>query len=516
MKHFYIFLVVIFCCTQIAQSQSISKTGVLQIRLRSSGSILQNQQVKGYYTFYTLEKKDRKNNNYMLSVMDENLRELNSITVVRPATYVLIEGAFNESAFGFLFYDTKTRDFELVSYDQTLKQTGSIVKEVKNRSIQIAYSMVAQGNDPTQAYLTAVPGQGFMFYGLSDDETKYQLEFYNNTMKKVWTSNAPVDGYKYEIAMEAFQNDQFIGSLIYEKKNLLTRDIDIELLVLNIADGKQVFRAPIATSKYTLMLSDAFFDKEKQNFVLFGEYFELGDKEANTQSLGLMALTLDMKGKIVKEKINSWATDISKVTPINEKGKIEGLKANILFHDIVRTNDGSIFAIGEQYKKVASGRGIAMNALSGGSGMANTQLNIYNMIILEFDKDYTIKKLHLFEKDKNIFLLPAGATASSGKILSYYAKSLGGFDYAYTQLSKDAQTFIVSYINYDKEKGEKGKNVLGSIVYTPEKKFTVDKLPLTRKSSEYNVFRAKEGYVMVMEYFKKEKRLDTRLEKINY
>ena len=67
-----------------------------------------------------------------------------------------------------------------------------------------------------------------------------------------------------------------------------------------------------------------------------------------------------------------------------------------------------------------------------------------------------------------------------------------------------------------REKGEKGKNILGSIIYTPEKVFTVDQLPLTRKSSTYFVYRAKEGYVLVSEYFPKEKRIDSRLEKLNY
>ena len=74
----------------------------------------------------------------------------------------------------------------------------------------------------------------------------------------------------------------------------------------------------------------------------------------------------------------------------------------------------------------------------------------------------------------------------------------------------------MTYVNYDREKGQQSKNVLGAIVYTPEHTFTVDKLALNRKSTEYFVYRAKEGYVLVTEYFRKEKRIDTRLEKLNY
>ena len=83
-------------------------------------------------------------------------------------------------------------------------------------------------------------------------------------------------------------------------------------------------------------------------------------------------------------------------------------------------------------------------------------------------------------------------------------------------LSGDKNTFMITYVNYDREKGSQSKNLLGAIVYTPEKIFSVDKMPLNRKSTEYYVYRAKEGYVLITEYFRKEKRIDTRLEKINF
>jgi len=46
--------------------------------------------------------------------------------------------------------------------------------------------------------------------------------------------------------------------------------------------------------------------------------------------------------------------------------------------------------------------------------------------------------------------------------------------------------------------------------------FTVDKIDFDRKSTEFAVTRAKPGYVLIAEYFRKEKKFDMRLEKINY
>ncbi len=76
-------ILVMFTCQLSAQN--FSKT-VSRVRLRNSGTIIQNDQVKGYYFFYNLEKKDKKNNHYMLSVND-NLREINSIDIVKPKNY---------------------------------------------------------------------------------------------------------------------------------------------------------------------------------------------------------------------------------------------------------------------------------------------------------------------------------------------------------------------------------------------------------------------------------------------
>lgn len=515
--------VVFLLLAQRAYTQNFSKTGVLKMSLRNSGEILQDNQVKGYYFFYNLEKKDRKTNNYLLSVYDENLREINSVNIARPTNYVLVDGAYNGDAFGFLFYDVRERTIELIAYDQTLKETGTSKGELKSKSAQATFGAIATGTVASQAYLVPVSHKGFLYYGAKEGgatKSQFQTEFYDNAMKRVWSTPAPADAQNMEIAMEGFQSSGYVGSLILQKKNMTSKDIDTDLMVQQVDDGKILFRIPMQTKQYSVSYSDVYFDTEKQNFVVFGEYYNLKDKELKTQSLGFIYLTVDMTGKIVSEKINSWENEISRVTPVNAKGKVEGTNTNILVHDIIRTGDGQIFVVGEQYKKAANAAGIAANVLmaaaGGYSNTSNVQLNVYNLVIFQFNPDYTINKLHIFEKDKNVVSLPAGAGYLSSKLLSYYAKAVGGFDYTFSQESSDKNTFVVTYINYDREKGEKAKNLLGAVVYTPEKVFSVDKMALNRKSTEYYVQRAKEGYVLITEYFKKEKRIDSRLEKINF
>jgi hypothetical protein len=521
MKKIPLLLFMLLLCAGV-YAQNLSKSGVLKMNVRSTGPIVQNGQVKGYYLFYMIEKQDRKNYNYQLNVYDENLREINSVSIVRPRTFVLVEGAFNGEVFGFLFYDSKAKAVELMAYDKTLKQTGSVKKVVNNKFLVATYKNIAIGNEPSQAFFVPVSNKGFLYYGLKPgSKMHFEMLFVDNSMKTVWSQTA-TEGAKHavEMASEAFQSEKYVGSLITIKKGLASRDTDSYLAVHETLTGKVVFRVPMYTDKYSVSFSDVFFDEKKQSFTVFGEYFNADDKELKARSLGFIAWTFDMTGKSIALKTNSWENEISKAAPVDERGKFDGNNTSILFHNIIRTDDGKIFVVGEQYKKAASAGGIisnvAMTALGGSPTASNVQLNIYNMTIFEFTSDYSLKKVHVFEKDKNVLQLPGGYGTLSPRLLSYYAKAVGGFDYAFTQESKDKSTFYVSYVNYDREKGEKAKNVLGTIVYTPEKVFTVDKLPMARKSTLYFVHKAKEGYVMITEYFKKEKRLESRLEKVNY
>lgn len=512
-----IFVLLIVLTSSLVTGQNLSKTGVTSVSIRGAGAVIQDDQVKGYYYFYKVEKENRKEDNYLLSLVDENLRTIKEINITRPKNYVMVDAVFNGDSFCFLFFNAKGKSVELLAYDKTLKELKSMTKELKNQNQLLAYSSIAEAGGPSQAYIVPVTNKGFLYYGLKEGKKwQYEIEFYDSQMKLVWSEKAPETAKKVETASEGFQSGNYVGTLITSKSNPASRDIQDDLVVHEVATGKKLFRKPMLTNLYSIQLHDVYFDASKNTFTVFGEYFNKKDSELKAQSLGFITITLDQKGNITGEKLNSWATEISKVAPVDEKGKFDGNNARILFHDYVRTADGKIFAIGEQYKKAANAAGIIANVAFGPGVASNVQINVYHLVVFEFESDYSIKKVHVFEKDKNVVTLPAGAGSLAPKTLSYYARALGGFDFAFSQRSTDKETFYVSYVNYDREKGEKGKNILGTVVYTPEKTFTVDKVALNRKSSAYYVYRAKPGYVMVNEYFKKEKKLDTRLEKVNY
>lgn len=96
--------------------------------------------------------------------------------------------------------------------------------------------------------------------------------------------------------------------------------------------------------------------------------------------------------------------------------------------------------------------------------------------------------------------------------IALMVKMTGGFDYEFTTGEADNSDFTVCYSTYEKSAEYKGQT-FNSIRYNGSK-FNTDKIELKSKASRLKVFPAKPGSVMIMEYFKKEKRLDFRLERL--
>jgi len=127
-------------------------------------------------------------------------------------------------------------------------------------------------------------------------------------------------------------------------------------------------------------------------------------------------------------------------------------------------------------------------------------------------------KVEIIDKPKDDVLLPQGAAYGSPGLMALYNKMFGGFDYAYTQLLGDNSTFTMSYLSREKEDGKGAKQSFLNFVSRTvgEKDYIKDKFPFKTESTWLSYHPAKPGYVVIMEYFKKEKRLDVHMEQVNY
>ena len=123
---FTAFLLTCACAIGFSQGK-LSIDNVHAAYLRNSGTIMENNQIKGYFFLYQSDKIDRQTNEYTLQILDQNINKVIDIKFEDSKTLSLLEAAYNNSSLAFLFKnnDNKTLDLKVYSIDGKLKYTYS-------------------------------------------------------------------------------------------------------------------------------------------------------------------------------------------------------------------------------------------------------------------------------------------------------------------------------------------------------------------------------------------------------
>ncbi len=130
---------------------------------------------------------------------------------------------------------------------------------------------------------------------------------------------------------------------------------------------------------------------------------------------------------------------------------------------------------------------------------------------MQFDDKFKVTNATIYDKRNNTAMMSSAVDYNSQHIIAKYLKMVGAFDYEFTTGDQDNSAFAVCYSDYDH--GDYSASTFNAIRYNG-KKLSTDKIELKSKASILRVFPAKGGSVMILEYFKKAKRLDFRLEKL--
>ncbi len=507
-----LFLVLV-CATVHAQKLTIEN--VKKVSLRSSGAIKQASEVKGYYFFYVSDKVDKKTNEFTLSIHDASLTSLKDIKFVDSKEVTVLECSFNGSDLLFLLYNSKDKTFNYQIYGADGKKKYDYTKEITKKDKAYLESTYLNLKDDEQTYKGIYPieGKGFIsnMPSREDKDYTFEISYMSSEKQKQW-SYIPSGDFKRYLA-------DFLGSvngvvLLEVQKYTSRTDGNPEsfLVGLSLENGKLLFE------KSTDLTNNKFYPASlsvvnQGKIYLYGEYFKPKDNIMKDNSLGFGFVEIDAAGKFLSEKYVSWEDGLGKYLSLNSKGKVDDF-GYMYIHTMVQTADGSIYAIAEGYKKVASAFGIATTLLSRGGGASVTKIKVTDMLIVKFDKDFSVKDAKIYTKNSNSIELPHGAefasTAMLGKFIKYY---YGGFDYSYTQTNQDLTSFSVCYSDYERSKNYKG-GTFNSISYN-NGKFTTDKINTKSDASWSEVLPGKQGQVVIIEYFKKAKKLEVHFEKLN-
>lgn len=501
-----------FCLT--AQNKlSIDK--VYSAYLRNSGTIVSNKQIKGYFFLYQSDKIDKNTNEYTLQILDENLNKVKDIKFEDSKTISLIEAAYNSNSLAFLFnnMDENTTDLRVYDLNGKLKfaYSNSYDRKTENWSrYATQYDTEEGGNNMLfdlgeKGYATLMP--------LSEGKhLTYQLNYFNSQTKQQW-SYTPDDEEKISIPEFLGVSNDVIILQTLKKSHLIGNQYNGHMIGVNFVTKRVVFDIDNEdeNEEFKFVPTGVEAIPSSDKLMVLGSYFNKKDNIVKDFSQGLAIYTVDGKGKILSKTYNSWARDFSKYIPTNAKGKFEDV-GYVFIHKVVQLPDGKLFVVGEGFKRQASITGIALKTLGAFSGGNVTKVTITDLVIMEFDNTYKVTNATIYNKTNNNAAVGALSDRTTQHAIGMLIKAMGLFDYEFTTTDTENGEFTVTYSDWVRDKEYTGQT-FNSLRYNGTK-FTQDKIELKSKASRLKIYPAKAGSIMIMEYFKKDKRLDFRLEKL--
>ncbi len=508
MKRKLCYLLILICANLLtAQIKTIEN--MVEFKVANSGAFVDDNNVAdGYYLFYQVDKLKKGMREYAIDVLDKNLNDVATKKVIVSKRTMLLDKAFNNEAMMFAFYDYKEKELTLKSFDKKVNAKEDIVIQVDkkiDKNFQMQWKM--GGLD---ALLNPVKNKGFVLIN-GNSEGKglgYEVTFYpSNENYTKWSYKfVPEERGIYNITPLAFGKDYIVLIEIKSKKMSIKKEY--KTIVLDTNTGEKLFEKPYDKNDPKLM-SNSFISESNKVSVL-GQYYEPNAKLTKAQSLGLYVDVFNTNGEVEFTKKISWQEDVAKFLPVKDNNKLKDI-GFIFFHDILKTNSGEYYAIGEQYKKTVSALGMASAIMGGGNAV--TQLTIKDIYIFKFDKDFNLTDVKTYEK--GISRVPNLVDYGSPQFSAFIIKALGGFDYIYTQIDKKRDRFYANFIDYERGgKGEKSKLVFKTLIHD-EGTLSEDKITLPKKARYFRVYPAKVGHVLLLEYNKKEKKTELHLEKLN-
>lgn len=499
-----------------AQKQNLS--GIQNLRASAISPIYEKNEVKGYMFYYKADKADKKNDNYVIDIFDEDLNKVKSIVMQKPRnSYFLLRNSFNGSAFSFYFYNFKKKELEIETYDRGLNKLASHkITEMSKMDKTIIQQELERGTTSDNDFLSGmnlhpVPGKGFVRNSYEGFGKSFELEMYDNDLKLKWRFK-PEKNKDYEAIGVTEVTDKYLMATIVRRSGMLSKKMDFYVAAFDIETGEKILDEPIeSSSNEQLSLSSFNYDERKGEFLVLGEFYNADDKPFVNKSQGFFIKRLGLDGKEKSAKHYGWDKEIKSLLPAEARKSVEENYINYV-HKLIKDSNGNMYLVAEQYKIVVSGLGIAAKAMGGKA--SSTKGKIGNLFVFAIDPADDLKEVKFYQKEETDCLLPAGLGWYGVGLLGYVIKMEGGFDYQFTQASNDATDFSIAYLNIGKGRG--AKTSLVNIMLDNAGIFQTDNIDITSaKRDRTYTYPGKVGYNMMVDYSGKEKTMEMRLVKLN-
>jgi hypothetical protein len=498
-------------------AQTLEYTNVRRFSSKSVGEIIKNNEVVGYYSFLFVENTDKKNTKYRVEVADNNLNKAKSFDIIRPSNSYLLEVTFNGDSFLLVFYQKKT-GLDYVVYSKDGKEMGTLNVADLTRYQEAVIGMSIQSPETENRTVHPIGSLGFVKQASVEfDKTGFQVVGIDNNAASSWTWNTDEKAKMHYYGDILSADENYVVVYLGGKKNMLTKDAEWSLVVLESATGNVVFEHELKGKGDTdLSMLNCFVEKDLNKVTIIGELYAPGDEPLKDQSTGLYIQELDLTGAEVSMHKYMWLKEINKAkkAKLTEEQKESEKKSSLFVHKVVRSKNGTLTLVAEQYKKSVSALGVASVATGGGA--AAMEMVVMNMVLLQFDADLNITNYQIIDKKLTRINLPQGYGIAPPSALAAYIKTIGGFDYQFTTGTTSSDTFTTIYKDYNRkeEKSKEKNDVMLGVIEINGGEVVTSRVPFNTDATKIKFQAAKTGFITVTEYFNKTKTVKTRLESL--
>jgi hypothetical protein len=491
-------------------AQSKEFENVIDVEVRNTVEITNNKQIVGYAFFYKMDKM-KKSAMYRLAILDENLKEVGSNEFEGPKDLQLIRAVYESGQILLSFFDEDKKDgyarFVKV-FDLKGKEKGLVSYDPEKVKKGMFGAAIAEQMEAIYEGTDNVEGKGFVTVYQSKAKTGgVDIQMIGLNGKLVWEKS--ISGDKGDRSDLYLLGTTANTILFFEmdRAGVMDRDATVFLVGLNADNGKDLFKKPmdIKGLTYEPMLLKK---NEDGKLKIVSSMADASDKFYTAKPNGFSIGEInDQTGEITTLKDFNFQNDLGNVLNMKNENKSED--GYIKAHDILMMGDGSMVMVGEFFRKTVSGGGMAMKILSQGRASA-AQATIGDMFLLRINNSMKATTMEKIEKDKERVYMPTDGLPIGlmARLLTYQHD----FGYMYTDEGMTGATKTVL------ARGSFGEDTYGTVAlsidakkgYT-KKRFKLDK----EKNVKYFIVRAKPGYVMIMKYFSKDKKIVVNLEKVS-
>ncbi len=516
MKKYLATTVCIFFVTILSQAQSKVFKEVNDEVASQVKSILQDDALVGYLVFTKLEKASADSFNYKITIMDENLNDIGKITFKEQYLY-LKAVSFNQDVLniGYLKIAKKVKSggnnkksdgkFDFIVFNQFVSLEGKILKTheakvaIKERSLTFIDTKYAENNEMASdglkhnIQIKSIPQKGFsMFYG---DDKSNTITVFSAKGEQVWKKNNIKD------ADGGFILNTSKDYVYLLSKNYLvnTPEGGYEIQTFGIADSSSLDKIELKDMKgnYLKILSFQN-DPITGNPYIAGNIINLKFSDRFSKSRYIAkgcysgVFTINCNGpkkKDFKETYTYW-NDGSLKPGISETGKLVDQELFVKYLEAIKDFNGNTYFIGSSFVRKTKYGALASCILLSPiilpsiyiAGFGFIKVRTQDVIVLKQDNSGKVSVDNTLKCN-----------------YSKYVPSSMSFNFDATRKFYEAKNSEAksNYIIIDDQKD--------IFIYNINNKKVVRTISHKDGNSTTNIYPAKDGYIMVAEYNRKEK-----------